>query len=164
MTIQYVTQALDKNRKPANDPPLEVSFSVTVKNGVVEMDMKSFAAAGTEGLVEIEGDNLSIPSTLAPGKKLPDVTFTMTVNLGIKIRTEVSLTDQECLAIESVTVPAGTYTCHKVTQTGNATVMRKTVTTKTFTWYAPGIGTVKSEVYDDKGKLQASTELVAIEN
>ena len=162
LSITYVGQLLDKNRKPASD--LEVPFTVTVNNGVVEWDMKMYAAPGTEGFIEIEGDKLRIPSSLSPGDKLDDAKFTMTLNMGFKIRTEISLTEQECLAIEDVTVPAGTFKCHKVTQTGTATVMRKTTTTKTVSWYAPGIGTVKTESYNDKGKLQSSTVLQAVEN
>jgi len=163
LTITYVGQVLDKNRKPVSDPPIEVPYTVTVSNGVVEWDMKSFAAPGTEAFIEIEGDKLRIPSTLSSGDKLDDAKFTMTVNMGFKIRTEILLTDQQCLAIEDVTVPAGTFKCHKVTQTNIATVMRKTVTTKTISWYAFGIGTVKSESYNDKGKLQSSMELYSME-
>jgi len=163
LTISYVAQALDKNRRPNSDAPMEVPLKVTITNGVVEWDMKMFAAPGTEGFVEIEGGKIRIPSTLSPGDKLDDVLYTMTLNMGFKIRTEVALTEQSCLAIEDVTVPAGTFKCHKITQTSKATVMRKVVTTKTLSWYAPGIGTVKSESYDDKGKIQSSTVLQAIE-
>ena len=162
LTINYVGQVLDKNRKPISDSPLEIPYTVTINNGVVEFDMKSFAAPGTEGFIEIEGDKLKIPPTLSPGDKINDAKFTMTVNMGFKIRTEISLTDQVCLAIEDVSVPAGTFKCHKVTQTSTATVMRKTSTSKSVNWYAPGIGTVKSETYDSKDKLQSSQELVEI--
>jgi len=159
--ISYVGQSLDKNRKPVSD--LEVPFTITITNGVVEWDMKTFAAPGTEGFIEIEGDKLRIPPTLSPGDKLDDVKFTMTLNMGLKIRTEISLTDQQCLVIEDVTVPAGMFKCHKITQTAAFTVMRKTTTTKTISWYAPDIGTVKTETYDAKGKLLSSTELHAVE-
>ena len=161
LSVTYLGQVLDKNRKPANE--LEIPFTVTIDNGVVEWDMKMFAAPGTEGLIEIEGDKLRIPPTLSPGDKLDDAKFTMTLNMGIKIRTEISLTDQQCLAIEDITVPAGTFKCYKVTQTSAATVMRRTTTTKTVSWYAPNIGTVKSETYDAKDKLSSSIELHAIE-
>jgi hypothetical protein len=164
LTVSYVTQLLDRNRKPPGDRPVEVPCTVTVSGGVVEWGMKSFAAPGTESLIEITGDRLRIPSSLAPGDRLDHVTFTLTVNMGFKIRTEVSLTGQECLAVEDVTVPAGTFICHKVTQTSAATAMRKTVTTTTVAWYAPGIGTVKLETRNAKGKLQTVMELQTIEN
>jgi hypothetical protein len=125
--------------------------------------MKAFGAPGTEAFIEIEGDKLRIPSNLEPGSKLDDVKFTMTLNMGFKVRTEIVLSNQECVAVEDLTVPAGTFKCYKVTQTSTATVMRKTVTTKTITWYTPNIGSVKSESYDEKNKLQSSNVLHAIE-
>ena len=159
LSVTYVGQVLDKNSNPTSD--IEIPFTVTITNGVVEWDMKSFVsiAPETESLIVIEGDKLRLPSTLSPGDKLDDVNFTMTLNMGIRIRTEISLTDQQCLAIEDVTVPAGTFKCHKITQTSSATVMRRTTTTKTISWYAPNIGTVKSETYDAKDKLSSSIEL-----
>ena len=163
LIISYVGQVLDKNRRPSSDNPLEIPYTVKIVNGVVEWDMKAFGAPGTEAFIEIEGDKLRIPSTLAPGSKLDDVKFTMTLNMGFKVRTEIALSNQECVAVEDLTVPAGTFKCYKVTQTSTATVMRKTVITKGITWYAPGIGSVKSESYDDKNKLQSSNVLHAVE-
>jgi hypothetical protein len=160
-SITYLGQVLDKNRKPTSE--LEIPFTITVVNGVVEWDMKVFAAPGTEGFIQVEGDKIRIPSSLAPGVKLEDVNFTITLNMGVRIRTEMSLTDQQCIAIENVTVPAGTFRCYKLTQTSTVTVMRRTTTTKTISWYALGIGTVKSETYNDKDKLQSSVELHAVE-
>ena len=163
-SITYAGEALDSKQKPVSDPPMEISYTVTVNNGVVEWDMKTFAAPGTEGFIEIEGDKLRIPPTLSPGDKLNDVKFTMTINMGFKIRTEIELTDQQCLAIEDVTVPAGTFKCHKVTQKSTATVMRKSTVSKSVSWFAPGTGTVKTETYDAKDKLQGSTELIELKN
>ena len=163
-SITYVGEALDSKKKPVSDPPMEIPYTVTVNNGVVEVDMKTFAAPGTEAFLQIEGDKLRIPSTLSPGEKLEDATFTMTINMGIKIKTEISITDHQCIAIEDVVVPAGTFKSYKVTQTSSMTAMRKTTVTKTINWYAPGVGTVKNETYDAKEKLTGSMELVELTN
>jgi hypothetical protein len=163
MTITYEGQALDKNRRPVGSNPIIVPYTVTIANGVLEWAMKSYAAPGTESFISFEGDRLRLPSTLQPGDKLDDVKFILTLNMGIRIRTEIMLTEQECLAIEDVTVPAGTFKCHKVTQTNTAGT-RRPIITKTITWYAPGIGSVKSETYNAKGKLQTATALQSIEN
>jgi hypothetical protein len=160
MAITYLSEALDKDRKSITDPPLEVEVTINVIHGVVVFDGSSFAAPGSEGLIEIEGDNILLPSTLAVGEKLKDVKFVMILNMGFKIRTNVLIKDQECLAIEEVTVSAGKFKCHKVTQT---TVVGK-VTQKIIDWYAPGVGSVKQETYNDKGKLQSSKTLYSIEN
>jgi len=163
MVINYLSQVLDKNQNQIGDTPIEIPMTVTVNDGVVELDMRNFGSPGTESFIEIEGDKLRIPPTLTPGDKLEDVNFIITLNMGFKIRTEVSLIDQECLAIEEITVPAGVFECHKVTQTSHAKVMRQTAKTTIITWYAPNVGTVKSETYNEKGKLQSSTELFSIE-
>jgi len=59
-------------------------------------------------------------------------------------------------------VPAGTFKCHKITQTATTTVMKRKTETKTISWYALGIGTVKTETYNDKNKLDNTTELVQL--
>jgi len=162
LTVSYLALPLDNNRRPLITSG--ITYTVSIVNGIVEWDMKSYAAPGTIGAIEIEGDKLRIPPTLVPGVKLDDVSFTLTVNLGFKIKTAILLSDQECLAIEDITVPAGTFKCYKVTQTSNATIGRRTAETKSINWYAPGIGTVKTESYDAKGKLQSGTELQSVEN
>jgi len=161
LTVNYISTVLDKNRKPVGS--IEVPYVVTIVNGVVEMDMSSYGPADTKGVFEIEGDKFRIPSNLSPGDKLDDVNFTVTVSMVIKIRTEISLSEQECLAIEEITVPAGTFKCHKLTQTNTTTAMRKKMVTKSISWYADGIGMIKSETYDAKNKLTTSTVLQSME-
>ena len=160
MSITYLSMVLDSKKIPQTMAP--ISSTITVTNGVVELDMKSLAAPATLSYVTVEGDRIRIPSTLSPGDKLADAHYIMTINMVVRIRTEISITEHECLAIEDVTVPAGTFKCHKMTQTSAATAMRKTIITKTLTWYAPGIGMVKSETYNDKGKLQNSSLLQSV--
>jgi hypothetical protein len=104
-----------------------------------------------------------IPTNLQVGQTLKDANMVMSMNMGfIKMKTEVNMTDGKCLAIEDITVPAGTYKCHKVTQTAQATVMKIKSTSTTLTWYTPGIGSVKNETYDKNNKLQSSMELVSV--
>jgi hypothetical protein len=163
MTIVYGMRGLDKNRRPMSDNPAEIPCTITIRNGVMEWDMRMFGEPGTESFLQVEGDKLRIPTSLAPGTKLDDVAFTLTINMGIRIRTEITLTEQECLAVEDITVPAGSFKCYKLTQTSSATAMRRTMVTKIITWYAPGVGQVKSETFDAKDKLQSATELFSIE-
>ena len=161
LIVNYISTVLNKNHKPVGS--IDVPYKVTIVNGVVEMDMTSYAPAGSEGVIEIEGDKFRIPSNLSPGDKLDDVHFTVTINMVIKIRTEISLSEQECLSIEDITVPAGTFKCHKLTQTNTTTAMRRTMVTKSISWYADGIGMIKSETYDAKDKLTSSTVLQSME-
>ena len=163
MSISYEVEGLDKNRKPQFDP---MPFTVTIKDGVVILDMKQLLASMPQidqGTVEITGIPMELPSNMQPGTTLKDAEITMKMDLGImKMETVIKMTDGKCLAIEDVTTPAGTFKCHKVTQTSTTTMMGRNVKSRTVSWYAIGIGTVKTETYDEKDKLTSSTELVEL--
>jgi len=168
MTISYVMESLDKNRKPITDPPMEVPCKVIIKDDVMILDMNQFFAGQAQNellKMEITGVPMELPSNMQPGQSLRDADMTMTLDMGImKMKTVVKMTDGKCLAIEDVTVPAGTFKCHKITQTVATTVMRKEVVSKTVSWYATGVGTVKTETFDAKDKLTGSMELVELKN
>ena len=163
MTISYVTEVLDKDRKSTN-PPTEVPLKMVIKDGVMILDMKEMFAGQQKDQqmqVEITGMPMEMPINMQPGQSLKDADVTMTVDMVfMKLKTTMKMTDGKCLAIEDVTVPAGTFACHKITQTVSTTIMKKNVVTRTVSWYAPGIGTVKTETYSDKDQLKGSTELV----
>ena len=165
MTISYETELLDKNRKSLN-PPQVMPLKVVIKDNVMTLDMKEmFASPMQDQSIQIEftGIPQEIPNNIQPGQTLKDSEMTMTMDMVVmKMTTVVKTTDGKCEAIEDVTVPAGTFKCHKITQTITTTAMRKTSTSKVFTWYAPGVGTIKTETYDSKSKLQGSMELVEL--
>ena len=165
MSISYEVEGLDKNRKPQFDP---MPLTVTIKDGVVFLDMKQLFASmqqEMQGSVEFSGIPMELPSNMQPGTTLKDAESTMTIDLGImKVTTVIKMTDGKCLAIEDVTTPAGTFKCYKITQTVTTTVMNSSRPSRTVSWYAPGIGTVKTETYDNKDKLTGSTELVEVKN
>ena len=165
MTISYTTEILDKNKKSAN-PPEEVPLKAIIKNGVMYLDMKGMFAGQMKDQqikMEITGVPMELPSNMQPGQSLKDADVTLTMDLGImKMKTTMKMTDGKCVAIEGVATPAGTFTCHKITQTVSITVMDKTSTSKSVSWYAKDIGAVKTETYSDKDILQGSTELVAL--
>ena len=165
MTILYEAEVLDKNRKPSN-PPQIVPLTVVIKDNVMTMDMKEMFATQFKDQsikMEISGTPQEIPNNIQPGQTLKDADITMVIDMVItKMTTVIKMTDGKCEAIEDVSVKAGTFKCHKITQTVTTTAMKNSVTMKVITWYAPGIGPVKTETYDDKNKLQGSTELVEI--
>ena len=166
LTISYVMELLDKNMKPQSKSS-EIPCTVVIKDNVVFLDMKQMFAdkMNSSSLkVEITGVPMELPGNLQPGQPLKDANMTMTADAGImKMRTDMKMTNGKCEAIEKVTVRAGTFTCHKITQTVTVTVLGKNMVTTVTTWSAPGIGTVKSESYNDKNKLTGGTELISIE-
>jgi hypothetical protein len=163
--IFYSFELLEKNQKSKNQP---FDCKVMIKGDVVTFDMnEAFASMQQDpemrAAIEITGIPLEISGSLRPGDKIKDAEMTMTMSVGfIKMSTIVKMMDGECLAIEEVTVPAGTFSCHKITQTSHTSVMGKNAEAKTISWYALGVGVVKTETYDDKGKFKNSTELVSL--
>jgi len=165
--VSYTFEILDNNQKSKNLPEA-FPCKVVIKGDVVTLDMnEAFAAmrqdAQMNAVVEITGVPMEISGSLKPGQKIKDANMTMTMDLGImKMQTSIQMTDGECLSIEDVTVPAGTFKCHKITQTTTTTVMKKKIMSKTISWLAIGIGTVKTESYDEKNKLTGTSELVQL--
>jgi hypothetical protein len=163
MTITYGANALDKDRKPSKDMPTEQIFQVTIKDNVVIMDMKQLFPTGQGLKVEVTGTPMELPSNLRVGQALKDSVVTGTMDLGImKMSTVIKMTEGKCLAIEDVRVPAGTFKCHKITQKITTTAMSVNNVGTTISWYAPNIGTVKTESYDDKNKLISGSVLVEL--
>ena len=164
MTITYGAVTLDKNRKPPKDSPGEQIYQVTIKDNVVIMDMRQlFPVQGQNVKVEVKGTPMELPSSMQPGQALKNSEVTGTMDLGImKTSTVIKITEGKCLAIEDVRVPAGTFKSHKITQKFTAAAMGTTTVTTVISWYAPNIGTVKTETYDDKNKLVSSSVLAEL--
>lgn len=168
MTIFYTLELLDKEQNPL-DPSQEIPCKMVIKNDVMILDMNEMLSA-MKGMqtneamrIEITGMPMELPNTLQPGQMLKDANVVITTDMGMmKLSTTINLTDGKCLAIEDIAVPAGTFKCHKITQTSTISVMNKNVITKAVSWYALGVGLVKTEIYDEKDKLQNSTELVEL--
>ncbi|MDR0448724.1 MAG: hypothetical protein LBH07_08660 [Treponema sp.] len=165
MTITYMGETLDKNRKRSN-PPNEIEYQVVVKDGVVILDMKSmFPGMKNDPTIQVEitGTAMEIPANLQPGQTLKDADVTMSVDMIItKLTTVMKMTEGKDLAVEDVTVQGGAFKCHKISQKVTTTIMRKTTVTTTLSWYALGIGTIKTESYDEKNKLIGSMELIEL--
>ena len=156
--IAYQSEILDEKGKPVSkDNPLILNLRVVVKDDLVYLDTKGMLAA-MEGLddMQVTGTAMKIPTNLSVGQSLEDASAKVRIGF---INCTAVMTEGKCLAIEDVTVEAGTFKCHKISQKTNATAMGIKSEGTTLTWYAKGVGIVKSETYDKKGKLQSTQEL-----
>jgi hypothetical protein len=125
-----------------------------------EMDMKSMMnPAQMEGFEDMtityNTDNLIYPKVMTAGMTIPDgfVEYVIS-NQGMNLMTSrLDITDVKVLAVESITVPAGTYTAYKV----SSNILSKSgfvkINMKSIQWMVPGVGTVRSETYNSKDKL-----------
>lgn len=142
------------------------TVSLRYKNGNFHVDLldimqpQQMQAIDTE--VEASGRDMIIPGKLSPGQALPDAqtTFKMKVKTGGTAFDLPSLTfrvfNRRAVQAESVETPMGTFSCFKITQTVEADypLIGKQLFTS-ITWIGKGIGVIKTETYDKKGKLQS---------
>ena len=163
MTVTYAGTGLDSNRKPVKGA--EMTYQVVIKDGVAVMDINQLIPAEIKdkGIkMDAKGTPVEYPSDLKIGQSLKPSEITMTMDIGGRKVDTVIRSVGKCLAIEDVKVPAGTFKCHKITQTATTTVMGTTNVSTSIEWLAPGIGQVKNEHYDDKNKLISSSVLVEL--
>lgn len=159
--VQVKTKVTDDKGKVLT----EGSSNVKCQDGTLYIDVVDMLSPEMkEGLGNMEmsfsGDALTLPSRLEVGQTLPDANTEIKAGSGgVTIMTmRFNITDRKVVAKETLTVPAGTFECYKMTYTFTT----KTIISKTFTvtsWYNEKIGAVKSETYDKKGVLESRSEL-----
>ena len=105
-----------------------------------------------------KGDASSVPAGMKVGTAIPD--GTIKVRIG-KISATIATQNRQVVEQKSITVPAGTFDCFLIKEEQ----VTRTVGSRTErieTWYAAGIGCIRQAVYDRKGRLDHTQELVSI--
>ncbi len=110
---------------------------------------------GLDG-VQASGTAMKIPNNLSVGQTLPDASAKVKIGF---INCTAVMTEGKVVAEESISTEAGTFRCYKVSQKTSASVMGIKTEGTTITWYAKGVGAVKTETIDNKGKLIQTQEL-----
>jgi len=144
------------------------TFNAECKDGKYLLDM-SFLVNGAmmeaykDMEVEIENSSIQIPSMDTPaGTNLEDATMKININAGgFEINMKVDITDRKVETKEKKTTPAGTFECIKLSQKTTTKIIAKIETTSK-DWYAEGIGMVRTESYNKKGKLMGYSELTKL--
>lgn len=146
----------------------EGDFTFTCQGGEIKIDMKSMMGNQMEGMedmeVTIDQTNLIYPSTFTEGQTLPDAKMTMKVSSGgMVIMTMVmDVVERKVEKFETITTPAGSYECVKLSQVNKMDMGMMKMTTKTIDWFSLGVGSVRNESYDDKGALQSYSILTQV--
>lgn len=123
--------------------------------------------------MDVKADDAFIeyPSSLSDGLALKDADFKMDIiNKGaVFSTTTLEQTNRKVAGRESITTPAGTWNCWKISYDGRfkATIGGPSgigipVNFKSTEWFAPGFGIVKTETYNKNGKLVGSTLVTAV--
>jgi len=154
-----------KDKKGKTD--YETEYAYHCENGTIKYDLTVMMASSMQGLknmeITIESDNLEFPPNMKEGQSLKDASMVITTtNSPIPMKMEMKITNRKIAGKETVTTPAGTFECLKLTYDSHFTTMGAGKTSNHVVFIAKQVGTVKSEYYNSNGKLQGYDELTTI--
>ncbi|RMD74403.1 MAG: hypothetical protein D6818_03280 [Bacteroidetes bacterium] len=158
----------DKKGETLDAPVASQRILCTGSDVRMDIDVGALAEAfadNPEVEITMEGDKMVLPNELKENMTLPDAQMTTIVKMSgmTLVNATVRLTDRTVLGKEQVTTPAGTFDCFKITQTTETKAgLAGTRRTATVSWVAKGIGMVKSEDYDHRGRLTSKSELIEL--
>ncbi|UII21258.1 TapB family protein [Fulvivirga ligni] len=152
-------QVYDKKDKETMDKEVDMEC----KDGTIEMDMTRFIPAealqSMESMnVKLEMESLDWPANLSVGQKLSDGAIHMKSNM---FNMSTRITDRKVESKESITTPAGTFDCFKVTyKIISESIM--TIEMYAVDYIAKDVGVVKSESYNSNKKLTGYSLLTSV--
>ena len=129
-----------------------------------------------EGLNHIKGDikPLQFPLNISVGQKLPDASYTVSIDKGVKMDITSTYKNRTVTALEKITTTAGSWNCYKVTTDIDSDVQGLDATTKKIMdavkdkmkmsmamWYHPEMGIVRLEMYH-AGKVNVRTDITSV--
>ena len=143
--------------------------SGTCKNGEYFADLRNI---GTDMIpktadlqMEYSGDQLVYPANLKEGQQLKDASVTIKASMtgGMTLMNlTANIIDRKVAGFETIETPAGKFDCAKITYTMKVKFMGNR-SLSCAEYLAKGIGVVKSEQFDDKGKKQSSMLLTKLD-
>jgi len=151
-----------------NSNPSMIEYEMKCEDGAFYVDMQNFidpksmeAFKGME--VSVDSKDRVYPAGLTAGQGRPDGNITISAATGgVNIlNLTVNITNRKVVGTESVTVPAGTFECFKITYDVETKMMFKVNATVT-EYVNMGVGNVKTETFDKKGKIAGTTQLVEL--
>ncbi|WP_318310268.1 TapB family protein [Flagellimonas crocea] len=141
-------------------------YEIDCDGNVVKIDFKSLMndqMLSQMGDVEmdISGTDVDLPNNLSVGQQLPDANMELKMKMGgaINMNMTVETLNRKVEKQESVTTPAGTFNCFVIYSETRTKMMMGNKTFPNRVWLAEGVGMVKQESYNTKGKLIGSSLL-----
>jgi hypothetical protein len=146
----------------------KTQYNLICNNDGIEIDFKSMynpqMMMQFENMeTKVTGTNIVLPNNLSVGDELPDANMKINISMsGINMNTAVTMSQRKVVGKEEVTTSAGTFDCYVITYTNNVEAsMGISMETTSKQWIAKGVGMVKQEDYNKKGKISSSSMLTA---
>lgn len=166
-----ITQCTYSSYNPAdNTTTVIVAGEEDSKAFVVSLVKTSVEAAGQvvsesdlrelEESIKVKGEiKLDLKPDIAAGTKIANQTLRLSFGPQTMV---MNMWEASYGGYESVEVPAGTFDCIKVSYVQNLKMGTNKQKTYVTSWYAPGIGLVRSVSADKKGTENTRTELASV--
>jgi hypothetical protein len=129
---------------------------VQCNGGSLQMSMKLMMGEAqlkqmNNATAKASGEFIDYPANIKEGDNLPDgnMQIDYTMEGGMTASIEISVTGRSVGGKESITSPAGTWECYKITS--NQKIISKVagigipIKMEVTEWYAPGVGVIKTE-------------------
>lgn len=163
MVVTYTSEAMDAKKQVTAGVPV-ITYTYNVENGAVIIDPKAIlntvtTGSPTDGVAE--GTPMVLPAGMKAGDALPDCEMKMQIAF---LKISASYTEGECLGDEQITTAAGTFDCKKTKFRCKSSAMGIKTEMVVDSWYAPGIGLIRQDMYNVKGKLNNTQELAELSN
>lgn len=143
-------------------------YAMKCENGQFYIDMQSMVdpksmEAFKDMQISVDSKDIVYPVGLAAGQVLPDASITIAAATGgvNLLNLIINVTNRKVVGIESVTVPAGTFDCYKITYDIETKMMFKVFAT-VVEYVNMGVGNVKTVTFDKKGTISGTTILVEL--
>ncbi len=136
-----------------------MTSKAVIEDGVVTFDPESMAGQLTAGM-EISGDFFFVPDNIEVGDILMD--YKVEIALG-PVKTVSETTDVHVSGRETIKISGHDIDCYIIESKVMAKAMGMKSEMVQKAWYGRGVGQVRTETYNTKGKLQSVNEVVEIE-
>ena len=167
VSVKVRATSYDKDDEEIHSGELEL----ICEDGVFIFDLKGYLDPSTlasyeEMGVEITADNLPYPANLSAGDVLPDGNLTMVVKSGSTtiITINLSIFNRKVEGVEDITTDAGTFSSYKVSYDISTKAGFLTSSSSAVEWMAEGVGLVRSETYNRRGRLTGYSVLTGYSN
>jgi hypothetical protein len=165
--IDIVVEMEMKDKKGKQVSQGELVF--TCEEGIFKVDMRNYLDPGSmQGMDDMEftvdATELEMPADLEPGMELGDGSISMSASSGgmAMMNFNTFVTNRKVEGKETITTPAGTFECYKISQDMEVKSIMS-IKTSSIEWVAEDVGVVKSESYNKNGKLTGYTLLTSLE-
>ena len=144
-------------------------LEIICKDGVFRFDLRDFLdpntiAAYEDMGIEITADNLLYPANMSPGDQLPDGELQMVVKSGqaTLLTLVLTISNRTIEGIEDITTDAGTFSTYKISYDLTTKAGFITTSSSAIEWIADGVGFVRTETYNRRGRLTGYSVLTEL--